>query len=160
MQSLRWSGSVGQVHLSLPVVCVSTALNCSNVVFGAVQDWPPEKALLLLDSIEPGLHQEWLGRAAQHSHPVWILRLHHPSRAALVDLRSLANLQAKCVALVPGKCTLLHKQGFWQSAKWYEEKTEHAAQVWMLGGQLVADRDSAHHTDLSLAALGKWTGRR
>jgi len=129
-------------------------------VFGAVQDWPPEKALLLLDSIEPGLRQEWLGRAAQHSHPVWILRLHHPSMAALVDLRALANLQARCVALVPGKCTLLHKQGFWQSAKWDEEKTEHAAQVWMLGGQIVADRESTHHTDLSLAALGNWTGRR
>ena len=80
--------------------------------------------------------------------------------AALVDLRALANLQARCVALVPGKCTLLHKQGFWQSAKWDEEKTEHAAQVWMLGGQIVADRDSTHHTDLSLAALGNWTGRR
>ena len=58
-----------------------------------MQDWPPEKALLLLDSIEPGLRQEWLGRAAEHSHPVWILRLHHPSMAALADLRSLANLQ-------------------------------------------------------------------
>jgi ribonuclease HI len=91
---------------------------------------------------------------------VWILRLHHPSMAALVDLRALANLQARCVALVPGKCTLLHKQGFWQSAKWDEEKTEHAAQVWMLGGQIVADRESTHHTDLSLAALGNWTGRR
>ena len=61
---------------------------------------------------------------------------------------------------MPGKCTLLHKQGFWQNAKWDEEKTEHAAQVWMLGGQIAADRDSAHHTDLSLAALGNWTGRR
>ena len=28
----------------------------------------------------------------------------------------------------------------------------------MVGGQIVADRDSAHHTDLSLAALGNWTG--
>jgi hypothetical protein len=29
-----------------------------------------------------------------------------------------------------------------------------------LGGQLVADRDCAHHTDLSLATLGNWTGLR
>ncbi len=28
----------------------------------------------------------------------------------------------------------------------------------MVGGQIVADRDSVHHTDLSLAALGNWTG--
>lgn len=40
---------------------------------------------------------------AQHSHPLWILRLHHPCMAA--DLRSLANLQARCVGLVPGKST-------------------------------------------------------
>ncbi len=45
-----------------------------------------------------------------------------------------------------------------QNAKWDEEKTKHAAQVWMVGGQIVADRDNAHHTDLSLAALGNWTG--
>ncbi len=30
----------------------------------------------------------------------------------------------------------------------------------MAGGQIVAYRDSAHHTDLSLEALGNWTGRR
>jgi hypothetical protein len=28
-----------------------------------------------------------------------------------------------------------HKPGFWQLAKWDEEKSEHAAQVWMVGGQ-------------------------
>ena len=79
--------------------------------------------------------------------------------AAFADLRSLANLQARFVAPVPGKSTLLHKQGFWQNAKWDEEKTEHATQVWVLDGQIVADKDSAHHTDLNLAALGNWTGR-
>ena len=26
------------------------------------------------------------------------------------------------MTLVPGKCTLLHKQGFWQTAEWDEEK--------------------------------------
>jgi hypothetical protein len=48
----------------------------------------------------------------------------------------------------------------WQNAKWDEEKAKHAAQVWMVGGQIVADRDSEHHTDLSLAALGNRTGSR
>ncbi len=61
---------------------------------------------------------------------------------ASADLRSLANLQARCVALVPGKSTLLHKQGFWQHAKWDEEKSEHAAQVLRVDGQVVADRGS------------------
>jgi hypothetical protein len=44
--------------------------NPRNEAFGAVQDWPPEKALLLLDSNEPGLRQAWLKRAAQHFHPL------------------------------------------------------------------------------------------
>ena len=131
-----------------------------NEDFGAVREWPPERALVLLDSIEPGLRQAWLQRAAQHSHPVWILRLHHPSTAAPVDLRTLAHLQARCVTLVPGKSTLLHKRGFWQTAEWDEETTEHAAQVWIVGGHVDVDQGRAQLADLSLAALGDWTGRR
>ncbi len=61
---------------------------------------------------------------------------------------------------MPGKSTLLHKPGFWQYAKWDEKTTEHAAQVWMVDGQVIADRGGAHHTDFSLAALGDRTGRR
>ena len=58
--------------------------------------------------------------------------------------------------------TLLHKLGFWQTAEWDEETTEHAAQVWMVGGHVDADQGSAQHagSDLSLAALGDWTGLR
>jgi hypothetical protein len=48
---------------------------------------------------------------------------------------------------VPGKSTLLHKQGFWQKAEWDEEKNEHAAQVWMVGGP-VADLGCEQHADL------------
>ncbi len=55
---------------------------------------------------------------------------------------------------VPGKSTLLHKPGFLQHAKWDEENTVRAAQVWMVDGQVVAGRGSAQHTDLSLEALG------
>ena len=81
--------------------------------------------------------------------------------AAPVDLRTLAHLQARCVTLVPGKSTLLHKQGFWQTAlaEWDagERNNEHAAQVWMVGGQVDADQGRAQHADLSLAALGDWT---
>ncbi len=76
--------------------------------------------------------------------------------AATADLRCLANVQARCVVLVPGKSTLLQKQGFWQHAKWDEETTD---QVWMVDGQVDTDSGSTHHTNLSLAALGDWAGR-
>jgi hypothetical protein len=132
-----------------------------NEDYGLVQDWPPERALLLLDSIESGLRQAWLWRAAQHTHTVWILHLHRPSMAAPMDFCTLVSLPARCVTLVPGNSTLLHKPGFWQKAEWDEEKTEHAAaQIWMMGGPVAADRIGAQHSDLSLAALGDWTGRR
>ena len=74
--------------------------------------------------------------------------------AAPADLRTLANLQARCVTLVPGKSTLLHNRGFWQKAERDEKKPEHVAQVWMVGGQVVADQGCAQHADLRLAALG------
>ena len=32
--------------------------------------------------------------------------------------------------------------------------------VWMVGGPVVADQGCAQHADLSLAALGDWTGRQ
>ncbi len=72
---------------------------------------------------------------------------------APADLRNLANLQARCAALVPGKSTLLHKQGFWQTAELNEEKIKHATQVWVVGGQTVVDWGGAQHIELSLAAL-------
>ena len=78
--------------------------------------------------------------------------------AAPVDLRTIAHLQARCVTLVPWKSTPLHKRGFWQTAEWDEDKTEHAAQVWMVGGQVDADQGRAQHADLSLAALLWETG--
>ena len=59
--------------------------------------------------------------------------------AAPDDLHTLAHLQARCVTLVPGKSTLLHKPGFWQTAEWDEKTTEHAAQVWMVGGHVNTD---------------------
>ncbi len=72
-----------------------------NEDFGVVQDWPPERANLLLDYIEPDLRQ------------AWIIRIHNAYMAAPADLRTLAYLQARCVTLLlQGKSALLHKQEF------------------------------------------------
>ena len=130
-----------------------------NEGLGAVREWPHEQALLLLDSIEPDQRRAWLQKAADHTRRVLILRLHHPSMAASADLRILLELQARCIALIPAGCKLLHTSGFWQKAEWDEQTSEHAAQIWLLGGS-AAERTSAPPIYLSLHALGDWTSRR
>ena len=137
---------------------VSPYSRCATL--GAVQEWPDVSALLLLDSIAPEDRQTWLQLAAQHSQPVWILRLHHPTRAALEDLRALANLQARCVAIIPAKSNILHKSGFWQTAEWDESPSAHPAQIWLVDGRILPPNDSTHASIVFSASLGDWTGRR
>ncbi len=52
--------------------------------------------------------------------------------AVSADLRTLARLQARCIALVSARHMLLHKSRFWQNAAWDERTSEHAAQIWVL----------------------------
>jgi ribonuclease HI len=130
-----------------------------NEDLGAVQAWPEVRALLLLDSIEPELRQEWLHKAAEHTHRVWILRSHKPSMAASADLRTLSQLKAQCIALLPAGCFLLHNAGFWQNAEWDSRTSEHAAQLWLLE-ESVPGCIKAPKIGLSLEALGDWSGRR
>ena len=122
--------------------------------------WPDVKALLLLDSIAPEHRAAWLQRAAQHRQPVWILRMHHPSRAALTDLRKLADLRAQCVALVPAKSNILHKPGGWQRAEWDEQQSTYPAQIWLLDPRVSGFSTSAHSSVLTSTTLGDWSGRR
>jgi len=122
--------------------------------------WPEVKALLLLDSIAPEHRAAWLQRAAQHRQPVWILRIHRPSRAALTDLRKLTALRAQCVALVPAKSNILHKLGGWQRAEWDEQQSAYPAQIWLLDPSNSGVNASAHSSVLSSITLGDWSGRR
>ena len=126
---------------------------------GAVRAWPDVRALLLLDSIEPDLRQEWLHKAAEHTKRVLILRSHKPSMAASEDLRTLAKLKARCIAIIPAGYMLLHIPGFWQNAEWDCRASEHAAQIWLFGD---SEPESIHASriDLSLEALGDWSNRR
>jgi hypothetical protein len=54
--------------------------------FGAVQELPPEPALLLLDSFAPESRQTVLQSAASHEAEIWILRQDHKNESALRDL--------------------------------------------------------------------------
>jgi hypothetical protein len=72
--------------------------------------------------------------------------------AASDDLRIFLKLQARCIALIPEGCKLLHTSGFWKKAEWDELTSEHVAQIWLLGGS-AAERTSSPPKDLSLHAL-------
>jgi hypothetical protein len=119
------------------------------------------RASLLLDSIKPDLRQEWLHKAAEHTHRVWIIHSHQPSMAASADsdLSTLAKLKAQCIALIPEGCILFHTAGFWQNAEWDCQTSEHAAQLWLLGDS-APERINEPYIDLSLEALGDWSSRR
>ena len=62
---------------------------------GALTDWPPQPALLLLDCFAPEDRPNILEQAAKHGHTVWVLRLDQPSRWAIVDIRKLRELRAE-----------------------------------------------------------------
>ncbi len=74
------------------------------------------RALLLLDSIEPDLRQEWLHKAAGiptgcgfsvHISPLWQRQL---TSALSRSLRH--DVIIGCIALIPAKCLLLHTAWF------------------------------------------------
>ena len=90
--------------------------------------------------------------------------MHHPSRAAPIDLHTLADLRARCIALVPAKSKILHKPGCWQHADWDEQPSAHPAQIWLLEPSLCLSTSGAnasgHSLILNSTMLGDWTGRR
>jgi hypothetical protein len=57
--------------------------------FGAVQEWPPEPALLVVDSFAPESRQTVLQSAASHEAEIWILLQDHKNESALRDLSVL-----------------------------------------------------------------------
>jgi hypothetical protein len=86
--------------------------------FGAVQEWPPESALLLLDSFAPESRQTDLQSAASHEAEIWILRQDHKTESALRDLSVLRGLGSTQCALIPARSRVLHGDGCWAEAKW------------------------------------------
>ena len=83
---------------------------------GALPEWPPQPALLLLDCIEPDDRSTVLERAARHGYTVWILRLDQPSRWAEADIKKLRKLQAEREIDLPAKSLVLHHIQCWSAA--------------------------------------------
>ena len=53
--------------------------SANHIALGAVDQWPPVPALLLLDSFEPAARSRLLQQASNHPKEVWVLRQDLPS---------------------------------------------------------------------------------
>ena len=126
---------------------------------GALTDWPPQPALLLLDSFAPEDRSNILDQAAQHGHIVWILRLDQPSQWAAADISKLRELQAQRVVDLPAKSLVHHDAQCWSAAKWDSTRSRYISQFWLLGPPL--ERGTAC-TDPQIVReqLGSWDNRR
>jgi hypothetical protein len=131
--------------------------------FGAVQVWPPEPALLLLDSFAPESRQLVLQSAASLSHEaeIWILRQDHKNESALRDLNVLRGLGCTLCALIPARSRVLHGDGCWVEAKWDVIPSGSVTQLWKLCAKQVSDLNRIQLQPLAVQqALGHWEQNR
>jgi ribonuclease HI len=129
--------------------------------FGAVQVWPPEPALLLLDSFAPESRQLVLQSAASHEAEIWILRQDHKNESALRDLNVLRGLGCTLCALIPARSRVLHGDGCWAEAKWDVIPSRSVTQLWKLCTKKVSDLHRIQLQPLAVQqALGHWEQNR
>jgi hypothetical protein len=71
----------------------------SEECLGAVREWPPVPALLVIDSFAPNLRGQMLGseQAVSHRPGVWVLKQHNanPDEPVLAKFQRVACLQAE-----------------------------------------------------------------
>lgn len=120
---------------------------------GAVRQWPPLPALLLLDAFPPDDRPSILELASQHNHPVWILRLDQPSQWASNDLRALRNGRAHMAALIPAHSLVLHGPGCWREAQWDSVSSHYVSQLWLMSPILHEQSPKAQSMQ---HLLGRW----
>ncbi len=101
--------------------------------FGAVQEWPPEPALLLLDSFAPESRQTILQSAAgdeAEAAEIWILRQDRKNESTLRNLSVLRGPGSTLCALIPARSRVLHGDGCWAEAKWDVVPSGSGTQLW------------------------------
>jgi hypothetical protein len=118
--------------------------------FGAVQEWLPEPALLLLDSFSPESRQTVLQSAANHVAEIWILRQDHKNESALHDLSVLRGLGSTLCALIPARSRVLHGDGCWSEAKWDVVPSGSVTKLWKLCTQKIQTRAELHCSRLPI----------
>jgi len=104
----------------------------TDSLLGAVTDWPPQPALLLLDCFAPEDRPNILEQAAKHGHTVWVLRLDQPSPWAISDIRKLRELRAERVVDLPAKSLVHHNAQCWSAAQWDSQSSRYNSQFWLL----------------------------
>jgi len=130
----------------------------SDSCLGALTDWLPQPALLLLDCFDPEQRSAILERAAQHGHIVWILRLDQPSLRAEEDIKKLRELRAEREVDIPAKSLVLHHIQCWSAAKWDSQSSRYISQLWLLRPHLVSG--IAPDPLIVRERLGSWDNRR
>ena len=114
----------------------------SDECLGAVKEWPPVPALLVIDSFAPHVRGAVLEQALAHRPGVWVLQQHvgDPEESGLEQLRRIARLQAE----LPKNSRALHQVGCWEAATWDVELSRFSTQLWKLNTTADALRQTHH----------------
>ena len=104
----------------------------TDYLLGALTDWPPQSALLLLDGFAPEDRSNQLDQAAHHGHIVSILRLDQPPQWTAVDIRKLQELKAERLVDLPAKSRVHHNAQCWSAAKWDLKRSRYSVLVTFL----------------------------
>ncbi len=82
------------VHNNVKIRSKATCLPIRTPSVGAVKEWPPVPALLVIDSFTPHLRGPVLEQAVVHRPGVWVLKQHvgNPQESVLEQLRIVARL--------------------------------------------------------------------
>lgn len=132
--------------------------NPTDTALGAIEDWPPEPCVLLLDAFPPARREILLRKAFGHRELVWIVRLALPTDAQKRDSQILNSMKAQLYARIPKKALTVHSRDCWSEAQYDARQSQHAVEVWRLGR---GDASRQFVSPSALAqALGDWEGRR
>jgi hypothetical protein len=104
----------------------------SDECLGAVKEWPPVPALLVIDSFAPHLRDSVLEQAVVRRPGVSVLLQHvgDSEESVLEQLRRVARLQAESPK--KSRVSRLHQAGCWETAAWDVELLRFSTQLWKL----------------------------
>ena len=129
--------------------------SANDIALGAVDQWPPVPALLLLDSFEPAARSRLLQQASNHPKEVWVLRQDLPSDPSAADRKVMAHLGARLCAQLPKKSLIQHSAVCWSESSWDSSPARYGAQVWLLGSPSTVSGELLRPSALQ-QALGDW----
>ena len=110
--------------------------SANDIALGAVDQWLPVPALMLLDSFEPAARSELLLQASKHPKEVWVLKQDLPPNTSAADRKVLAQLGVRLCAQIPKK-SLMQQSGSESSWDSSPSALEHRCGSWVVSVQSV-----------------------